>query len=166
MCDPNGIWSQLHHKAFQGDLEGTIAEIENSANVNATNYLGQTSLHTALANCSDEEALPIVIALIDHNADLDLQDVEGFTALYIAASEGSTECVQALLDAGANPLLADHQGCKPSHHALTRSDVETPLFKTLKAAERRQELQQIAAISRPADVDTSPPQRRSSGFMM
>ena len=165
MDNPHVHWTELHTKAAQGDVEGVLTEIANGADINARHLYGWTPLQLALAHCTDEKALPIVNALIDHGADVDAQENEGYTALHIAAFEHSTECVQALLDAGANPLLTNHQGQRPSHAAGRNAYDHLPLANTLSSAERRHELKQIAAQARPAEAEIAPP-RRSSGFMM
>lgn len=44
---------------------------------------------------------------------LDIQDVDGQTALHVAASVGNVECVKVLLDAGADSTLRDAEGLTP-----------------------------------------------------
>ena len=44
---------------------------------------------------------------------LDIQDVDGQTALHVAASVGNAACVKLLLDAGADSTLRDAEGLTP-----------------------------------------------------
>lgn len=44
---------------------------------------------------------------------LDIQDVDGQTALHVAASVGNVECVKLLLAAGADSTLRDAEGLTP-----------------------------------------------------
>ena len=55
-----------------------------------------------------------MLALLKHGADVNGQETDGDTAL-ITASGGCKDgkIVQILLDAGANPNLADRVGCTP-----------------------------------------------------
>jgi hypothetical protein len=58
--------------------------------------------HAAQAGC-----VSIVRALIDHDAPIDGTDSRGNTALILAAQEGHTHAVLALLEAGADPEIAN-----------------------------------------------------------
>jgi len=57
-------------------------------------------------------------ALIEHGANVNVQDDQGMTALSRCVSTGQKEYVQRLLLAGADPDLADSQGNTPLHHAV------------------------------------------------
>lgn len=65
------------------------------------NFLGQTPMHLATSNV--KHLLPLVNA----GHDLDAADSYGITPLMYAAAANQEECLMALLDAGANPLLVD-----------------------------------------------------------
>jgi ankyrin repeat protein len=63
------------------------------------NFLGQTPLHLATSN------VKYLLPLINAGHDLDAADNFGITPLMYAAVANQEECLFALLDAGANPLL-------------------------------------------------------------
>lgn len=56
--------------------------------------------------------------LLSNNADPDLTDDYGMSALTIAAQKGDSKMVEALLKAGANIEHADNNGWRPLHSAL------------------------------------------------
>ena len=51
--------------------------------------------------------------LCDHGADVNAQCMDGATALYSAARNGRLECVQMLLEHGADPNLATNREVTP-----------------------------------------------------
>ena len=48
---------------------------------------------------------------------IDVQDVDGQTALHVAAANGNLACVQILLEAGADSTLRDGEGLTPLQQA-------------------------------------------------
>ena len=56
--------------------------------------------------------------LVEHGADLNMQTVDGYTALHAAAEKGHIECVHILLDAGAEIDLKNKKGRTPAKRAL------------------------------------------------
>lgn len=165
-ASPADSLTNLHRYAIQSDLHNMEVEIANGADINAKDCFGQTALHTAIAwLVEDTETLQL---LIDRGIDIDATDDMGRTALYFAASERNYEQVKCLLDAGADPTITDHKGRRPSQADIyfgVKDEDDVQILDTLATSERRQELQQIAAQSRPAEAEIAPP-RRSSGFMM
>ena len=55
-------------------------------------------------------SLSILLVLLQHSADPDLQNSHGFNALMMAAEAGHEACVQALLHAKANTELLANEG--------------------------------------------------------
>lgn len=101
--DPNGNTALINATEFGNK---NIAEIliKAGANVNAKskNKSEATALiRAAVLNVSPE----IVKILLDANADLDVQNANGFTALMLAAANGKLKFVKLLLSKGANPKL-------------------------------------------------------------
>ena len=60
----------------------------------------------------------IVQALIDGNADMDVEDIKGRRPLHYAASHGAVETSRLLLNANANPQAVDKRGKTAVHEAL------------------------------------------------
>ena len=65
----------------------------------------QPRLHRAHGCCAGYGHLSIVLVLLQHSANPDLQAINGITALMGAAGKGHETCVQALLRAKANTEL-------------------------------------------------------------
>jgi ankyrin repeat protein len=54
--------------------------------------------------------LEAIDLLIDHGADIDVQNADGRTALMLAAQVGDEELIDYLLDYGADKLIKDNTG--------------------------------------------------------
>jgi len=65
----------------------------------------------------------VVATLVQHGADVNVQDADGCCPLYVAAIEGHVEVVGTLLEHGADVLTIDHSGCTPLHVAATAAIV-------------------------------------------
>ncbi|OTA62830.1 ankyrin, partial [Hypoxylon sp. EC38] len=76
--------------------------LEHCSNVNARDDWGRTPLHFAAAG-SPGESEELVKLLLSRNADFDLPDNDGWTALTYAAQAGNERVVRRLLDKGSNP---------------------------------------------------------------
>ena len=61
--------------------------------------------------------------LIDFNANVDLTDINGRTALHRASFRGFSDCVASLLKAKASPLQKDYLGKTPLHIASSTGHV-------------------------------------------
>jgi len=57
--------------------------------------------------------LDVVVALIDEEADVDVQDVDGRTPLHEACREGRGDVVLRLVEEGADLALGDGGGVSP-----------------------------------------------------
>lgn len=76
--------------------------LRRSIKVNNATKKGNTALHIAsLAGQKD-----VIKLLIQYNANVNVQSLNGFTPLYMAAQENHDACVRFLLSKGANPSLA------------------------------------------------------------
>ncbi len=92
--------SALLYALHQGDLELSRALVEAGANVNQRNAYGATTLGEAAQAPAD--VVPLLKLLLEHGADPDLPNLEGETALMIAARAGNLEAAELLLSHGAN----------------------------------------------------------------
>jgi ankyrin repeat protein len=82
--------------------------LEAGADVEARDDSGCTPLHEAAGG--DWGNPSAVKALLARGASVDPFDTEGRTPLFLSAQRGEPPCVRLLLEAGADPLLADGSG--------------------------------------------------------
>lgn len=88
----SGMHSAMYHAHWFGLL------VKRKISINTYNAL--VKLHSSKYRLP---ALPV-------SSDINLQNAEGYTPLYIAAAEGRSDCVFDLLDKGADPNIASHSG--------------------------------------------------------
>lgn len=71
--------------------------------------------------------------LIRKGAEVDLVDVKGQTALYVAVVNGHLESTQILLEAGADPNGSRHHRSTPVYHAsrVGRADILKALIRSV-----------------------------------
>jgi serine/threonine-protein phosphatase 6 regulatory ankyrin repeat subunit B len=87
---------------------------EHGADVNVTEPRGhQFPLYVAAIK-GNLATLETLLAL---DASVNSQNIAGFTALNIASQLGHTDCVIALLQAGADPTIMQSDGAAPIHQA-------------------------------------------------
>eukprot|EP00282_Hemiselmis_andersenii_P011621 CAMPEP_0114124416 /NCGR_PEP_ID=MMETSP0043_2-20121206/8766_1 /TAXON_ID=464988 /ORGANISM="Hemiselmis andersenii, Strain CCMP644" /LENGTH=188 /DNA_ID=CAMNT_0001217295 /DNA_START=352 /DNA_END=918 /DNA_ORIENTATION=+ len=102
-----------------GDDQLVQLLLDNNAEVNAVDILGDSALHVAVAQVESlNELLPkgfdkIVDMLIKGNADINLVDKLGQTPLHRAALRGNAKSIKLLMDAGADTEIIDRSGRTP-----------------------------------------------------
>jgi ankyrin repeat protein len=79
-------------------------------NPNAQNIQGCTALHFVAGSEFDESTLFILRLLLDAGADVNLQDRDGWSALFHAAAQGNSSALFRFFERGAKPNLRDHSG--------------------------------------------------------
>ena len=85
------------------------------ADPNITDDDGNTSLHSTIsADCSNETLQEI----IDHGADVNAMNKRGRTALLLGCFYRQMDSVRVLLEAGADPTIADEEGFSCLHTAV------------------------------------------------
>ena len=78
---------------------------------------GSTSLHAAVnGNCSKH----IILAILDHGADVNATNTKNQTALMLAAITKNKGAVNALLNAGADPNIGDDDGNTCLYNAVRK----------------------------------------------
>ena len=82
-------------------LKALLEQENNKANIDGLDQCGRTALHLA----AEKGLMDLVQVLLDHEADVDLEDALGRrTPLYVAAINKDSEVVRLLLTYGASPL--------------------------------------------------------------
>ena len=96
----------VHTEARSEDGDSCSISNGNDIDVNATDSEGCTELMKASGNGHIE----IVKTILDHNANVDIQNDLGETALTFASFNGHIDCVRLLLENGANATLKNKDG--------------------------------------------------------
>lgn len=81
-----------------------------NVDMDAPDANGETPLHASAFLIRMETMTCLVYEM---KVNLDAQNNEGKTTLYLAVDYGNSKAAQLLLNAGANPYLPDHEGNKP-----------------------------------------------------
>lgn len=123
--------SALWHAAYDGDME--LAKYLIDAGIDVAKVGGD-----ALSLAASRNHLPMVMLLVENNADIDFQASDShpdrtYTPLHHAAWHGYLECVRYLLDHGADPSLKNHYGERPYH--LAKQEKHQEVMKLIAAYE-------------------------------
>ena len=136
-----GGWTLAHYAAVQGNTEMLLAALDASCDVDAINSDGDTSLTCAVregqtdcvrlllqrgANVRTSGYMPaniaaergnkeMLLALLDAGCEADEPDWIGDTPLMLAAKTGNTDCVQLLLQRGADGRSCAHLAAEGGH---------------------------------------------------
>jgi ankyrin repeat protein len=110
--------SQLFSFSRQGKLEKVknILLDYKDLPLNSIDRKGYTALHWASANGH----LPVVKALVEAGATVDLQDEQGCTPLHLASRNGNADVVDFSLQNRADPNAHDALGFTPLHWSSIR----------------------------------------------
>jgi len=109
----------LHIAAALATPEIVHMIVREGANVNARNENEETPLHhTIWGDGSTRKA--VISILLRAGADINAANNQLATALHGAVGLSNSLCVKALLQAGADPAIADVMGETPREMALTR----------------------------------------------
>lgn len=109
----------LHHAAGFGTVDSMKVLLVGGADVNATNRLGSPPLFWAI---QDEDKVRL---LLSRGARVNLQNIAGRNALYLAAGLGEAHAILTLLlKHGADPNLALANGRSPLMAAAERGDTK------------------------------------------
>ncbi len=101
--------------AKENDIKGAKFLIDRNADVNAKGF---SVADTPLWEAVDKKHLYMAKLLIDHGAEVNVQNGWGQTPLHLAARLGYLEIVQLLVDNGADTTAKDDEGYTPSARAF------------------------------------------------
>ncbi|KAF8497792.1 hypothetical protein F5888DRAFT_1923183 [Russula emetica] len=100
----------LHAAARSGNFEVVRKLIEcDPAAINATNGVRSTPLLWASRGDNFKEGY-VLRLLLEHGADVNVQDKDGWTPLYVASMNGALEDLRVLLEHGADVEAKDNDG--------------------------------------------------------
>jgi len=98
---------ELEKAVNDGDEEKVEELLEEGADVNQKNDIGNSLLHLAALN-GNREMLKVLLS--NEKIDIQARSEDGRTALFFGVNNGDVGIVQDLLKAGANPDLLDNDG--------------------------------------------------------
>lgn len=128
VVDANGDSPIQACASYTGSLEVLRFWVERGADLDAEPVVGWPPLigivspAIPLAKRSESERLEMITWLLDHGASINVQDNQGMTALAYAAEnyQHLPQCVQLLLERGADPNLPRKSQETPLHLATQR----------------------------------------------
>ena len=112
--------------------ESTKEELDSEAYFLYNEVQGKTLLHRV---CENNDIQLVELLLVEHGADINCRDAEGFTPLHIAAIRGQIEVVKKLVELGADDNLTTLDGKDAAY--LAELNEETEIEEFLKSNERR-----------------------------
>ncbi|XP_054863752.1 ankyrin repeat domain-containing protein 53 isoform X2 [Amphiprion ocellaris] len=105
--------SALHVACLYGQLATVQLLVDSKLEwINSRGSRGCRPLHIVLTSKSSATSACLRY-LLEHKADVNATDDSGQTPLHLAASEGLLDCVEMLVEAGADVLLKDSIGLMP-----------------------------------------------------
>lgn len=96
----------LSTAATSDDARSAASLLENGADPNRPDALGNTALHVAAINGSNH----VIQLLLAKGANIEAKNNLGHTPLWEAATSGQEETVRLLLQQGANPNQVSYSG--------------------------------------------------------
>ncbi len=101
-------YTELLFDAVKGnDIQGIKSLLQSGANINAQEI---TSGYTPVMFAIKYNRIKALRSLILNGADLLKQNLQGQTALHVAAITGNSQAIEVLMNAGANPAIKDKKG--------------------------------------------------------
>ncbi len=128
-AEGTALMAAVQNALVSTDTEAAAATVkllvEADADVNAKNDEGQTPLMLLLGvrarrtdGAQSETLVRLTRSLIDGGADMNSQDLTGWSALHAAAAHGFIEPAEVMVKAGANRRLRDINGLSPCDLAM------------------------------------------------
>lgn len=97
----------------KGNIDNVKSSLK-SKDINITDNFKRTAImNAALYNQTD-----IIKWLLENDANIDLQDKNGYTALHFSSQEGNIDSTKLLLSNDANPNIQDIHGNTPAWVAI------------------------------------------------
>lgn len=130
----------LHVAAAQGQMEVLKLLIERSADISAKDRWGCTPLDDAPSSGNTEVASFLCARGAERGLTVpedDNEEIESATRLNFAASAGSIDVLQALLDSGTSVNSVDYDDRTALHVASTRGQLETVKFLLIARADTK-----------------------------
>ncbi|CVK87411.1 related to endocytosis ankyrin repeat protein Nuc-2 [Fusarium proliferatum] len=122
----------IHIAVLKNNIEGLEHLMAAKADVNRQTSLGYTPLMTAAAEGNDT-MLQKLLGHSECKKRISQGNVQGKTALHLAAKSGSLACVRLLLEAGAPASKTDEYGRTPMHYlAWVKQEHQQEIYEMIK----------------------------------
>ena len=119
-------WTALHVAASEGHTNTVALLVDAGSNLDAIDHKGNTALCGAVEDLVDKNcSLEIVELLLSHNANPNISDEYGWTALHAAAKVGHKELVESLLTYNANVHARTEDAWTALHQAASNGHEST-----------------------------------------
>jgi len=112
-------YGPTHFAASLGNVEVMEFLLSSGVDKNERDAEGNSALMWVVSSDGSEELME---ALVDHGANVNLQNFVGETALYLACARGLEDKVEYLLDNGADVHIANLDGATALHAAASFGD--------------------------------------------
>ena len=99
----------------KGNIDAIHVLLNAGADPNIANAKDETCIHHAIVEGCSKETLQ---AIINHGADVNSTNKNNVTSLMTACENGNIDAIDVLLNAGANPNIADTESVTCIHHAV------------------------------------------------
>lgn len=119
----------IHAAIISGNLEMVKQHIEAGIDINAKDPMGGS---TPLITAATFVKTDIAKALIDANAELDIQNNEGSTALHAAAFFCHVEIVKMLVEAGADKSVKNNHNATPLQSVIVPFSEMKPVYEMIQ----------------------------------
>ena len=110
----------LHLAITRRDVKSSLFLLESGAQVNLTTFSERLAPLHVLATTTDHDMMTVAEAVIEKGADLNLQTIEGETALVVSVKHDHTAMFELLLRKGSNLELASTDGKTALWHSLVK----------------------------------------------
>ena len=115
---------RLWDASMSGDTAAISQAVADGAALDKIDFRTSRNGRLALNWAAWYNHVPAIEVLISLGADLEAENITGYSALHHAAESGSLEAAAALLAAGADPGHANGEGRMPSWTASSRGNPE------------------------------------------
>lgn len=123
------------HSRKPSRSKAIISDAPPEGNIKRTRSVSFAPEIVLFAAVADNDVAELTRIMQKGEIDINHQSPSGLTALHYAAAEGSYECVQLLIDSGAEVELVDSQGCSALDFAVRGGHFDCASFLIKAGAE-------------------------------